>query len=39
MTENTSVSDIHIDDFYKDAARILSVLYQVFPRPYTVRKC
>ena len=36
MTENTSVSDIHIDDFYKDAARILSVLYQVFPRPYTV---
>ena len=30
------MSDIHIDDFYKDAARILLVLYQNFPRPYTV---
>ena len=30
------MSDIHIDDFYKDAARILLVLYQYFPRPYTV---
>ena len=30
------MSDIHIDDFYKDAGRILSVLYQFFPRPYTV---
>ena len=30
------MSDIHIDDFYKDAARVLLVLYQYFPRPYTV---
>jgi hypothetical protein len=30
------MGDIHIDDFYKDAARILLVLYQYFPRPYTV---
>lgn len=30
------MSDIHIDDFYKDAGHILSVLYQFFPRPYTV---
>ena len=35
-TGSVGVSDIHIDDFYKDAARILSVLYQFFPRPYTV---
>lgn len=30
------MSDLHIDDFYKDAAKILLVLYQYFPRPYTV---
>jgi hypothetical protein len=30
------MSDIHIDDFYKDAAKVLLVLYQYFPRPYTV---
>jgi hypothetical protein len=30
------MGDIHIDDFYKDAARILLVLYQFFPRPYTL---
>ena len=30
------MSDLHIDDFYKDAAQILLVLYQFFPRPYTV---
>jgi hypothetical protein len=30
------MGDLHIDDFYKDAARILLVLYQYFPRPYTI---
>jgi len=30
------MADLHIDDFYKDAAQILLVLYQFFPRPYTV---
>lgn len=30
------MGDIHIDDFYKDAARVLLVLYQYFPRPYTL---
>ena len=30
------MSDLHIDDFYKDAAQILLVLYRFFPRPYTL---
>ena len=30
------MGDLHIDDFYKDAAKVLLVLYQYFPRPYTV---
>jgi hypothetical protein len=30
------VSDIHIDDFYKDAARILVLLYSHFPRKITL---
>lgn len=27
------MDDLHIDDFYQDAAKILLVLYQYFPRP------
>lgn len=27
------MSDIHIDDFYRDTARILNSLYREFPRP------
>jgi hypothetical protein len=27
------MSDIHIDDFYKDVAKILNLLYSFFPRP------
>lgn len=27
------MSDLHIEDFFKDAARIIAALYQVFPRP------
>jgi hypothetical protein len=30
------MGDLNIDDFYKDAAKILLVLYQYFPRPYTL---
>lgn len=30
------MSDIHIDDFYKDAGKILSVLYANFPRKTTL---
>lgn len=30
------MGDIHIDDFYKDAGRILLTLYQQFPRPHTL---
>lgn len=30
------VSDIHIDDFYRDAARILVLLYNQFPRKVTL---
>lgn len=30
------MSDIHIDDYYKDSARILSQLYAFFPRPCAV---
>lgn len=30
------MSDIHIDDFYKDVARILLQLYLFFPRPATL---
>ena len=30
------MGDLHIDDFYNDAARILLALYQYFPRPYTL---
>lgn len=30
------MSDLHIDDFYKDAARILAQLYLQFPRKATV---
>lgn len=30
------MSDIHIDDFYKDAARILVLLYRHFPRKITL---
>jgi hypothetical protein len=30
------MSDLHIDDFYKDAAQVLLVLYRHFPRPYTL---
>ena len=30
------MSDIHIDDFYKDAARILVLLYSHFPRKITL---
>jgi hypothetical protein len=31
-----TVSDIHIDDFYKDAAKILVLLYNHFPRRITL---
>lgn len=27
------MSDLHIDEFYVDAGRIVTTLYQVFPRP------
>ncbi len=30
------MADLHIDDFYKDAARILVQLYNAFPRKTTV---
>ena len=30
------VSDIHIDDFYRDAAKILVLLYNQFPRKVTL---
>jgi hypothetical protein len=30
------MSDIHIDDFYRDAARILVLLYNQFPRKVTL---
>lgn len=30
------MSDIHIDDFYRDAAKTLSQLYAFFPRPSAV---
>ncbi|HEY6528898.1 MAG TPA: hypothetical protein VIZ65_09415 [Cellvibrionaceae bacterium] len=30
------MSDIHIDDFYRDAARILVLLYNQFPRKTTL---
>lgn len=30
------MADLHIDDFYKDAARILVQLYQAFPRKVAV---
>lgn len=30
------MGDLHIDDFYKDAAHILLALYQYFPRPCTL---
>lgn len=30
------MADLHIDEFYKDAAQILLVLYRFFPRPYTL---
>lgn len=30
------MTDLHIDDFYKDAAQILLVLFRYFPRPFTV---
>lgn len=29
-------SDLHIEDFHKDCVRILSALYQAFPRPVTL---
>jgi hypothetical protein len=29
-------SDLHIEDFHKDCVRILSALYQSFPRPLTL---
>jgi len=31
-----AVSDLHIDDFYKDIAKVLNNLYQSFPRKTTV---
>jgi hypothetical protein len=30
------MTDIHVDDFCKDAALALTVLYQAFPRPHTL---
>lgn len=30
------MADIHIDDFYRDSAKILVRLYAVFPRPVTL---
>ncbi|MEZ5560775.1 MAG: hypothetical protein R3E86_19795 [Pseudomonadales bacterium] len=30
------MTDINVDDFYKDSARALSILYAVFPRPHTL---
>ena len=30
------MTDLNIDEFYKDAAQILLVLYRFFPRPYTL---
>lgn len=30
------MADLHIEDFYKDCVRILSALYQTFPRPVTL---
>lgn len=30
------MSDLHIDDFYRDAARILAALYSQFPRKATL---
>ncbi|MEQ8689224.1 MAG: hypothetical protein RIC89_00105 [Pseudomonadales bacterium] len=30
------MSDLNIDDFYKDAARTLVTLYRVFPRPVAI---
>ncbi|MBH80014.1 MAG: hypothetical protein CMQ49_05850 [Gammaproteobacteria bacterium] len=30
------MSDIHVDDFFKDGAKVLSQLYSVFPRKHSV---
>ena len=32
----TGLSDLHIDEFYADAAKILVNLFRVFPRPVTL---